>query len=670
MNKNVQQIRINCNYARNCVATSPSEYKICNVNFWLWIPFSNQCVLIFHRQKFWETGVERIVDQAVNPKINSIFVPKIEDLSYKILNIEKPKERRMRAIKVDTNQLGFLPALDLEQVSPDSSSKSPTEELNAVKVEEAICADQTVEEYESPAFELHESAKATETKEEENVSVDMDIVHSNDTDYEQKSQPAQHSEQRDSFHHELDGKSNLSSISGLTSNGSMNDVEEAIVIKVDKNEQMAEIETETISEDVTMEDVSIQPDAALVAEARKENDATATVPMAVDVDVTHESNGVYRPDANHDSALSRISNNSPLSMHTTQSEIAEDENAHNADSLGLNSSDGVRVEKSIRSISLCEIDDEAQMQKFNESSSSNNSSHAEKDSGTSDNNATDERCEVEPVKPVTNFDIKKEEIKFEGPERKAFGDFSITKFVPENDPEIKTPNEILSPAFEPSSFTVKPIEVSCADLNVDDVRTSISDCFETNSSQSNSNNLIIIENDDLNAKSMDASVSASVSPRTNESTMVTPPNDEKRSSREKSAEHKASTTSSSSRHKSDNKHSSSSRGSSSNHGKDRSTSSKEPRSSSSRDKHHKSSTSSSSRRRSRSRDKDKDKDRSKNSVSLIMSDLFSYSTPCISIHIIILKISKKQPLFRQSLRKYDWKKIYEQIRFKVNCTYI
>ncbi|KAI9580394.1 biorientation of chromosomes in cell division protein 1-like 1 isoform X1 [Glossina fuscipes] len=81
---------------------------------------------------FLDVGVERIVDQVVNPKIGSIFQPRIEEIAYKYLGIppkkyEPPPPPLMhplpplpmggQPLKVQTSDL--LPN-DLEQVSPDS----------------------------------------------------------------------------------------------------------------------------------------------------------------------------------------------------------------------------------------------------------------------------------------------------------------------------------------------------------------------------------------------------------------------------------------------------------------------------------------------------------------------------------------------------------------------
>ncbi|XP_066260812.1 biorientation of chromosomes in cell division protein 1-like 1 [Euwallacea similis] len=118
---------------------------------------------------FLEVGVERIVDQAVNPKITSVFLPKVEDVVYRFLGIQKPEAKEsVEEFKPKTEDL--LP-IDLEAVSPESvlgnSINSSIE-----KKEENIITDTHKEndnslnnselkpDDESPAFEpLHDSEK-------------------------------------------------------------------------------------------------------------------------------------------------------------------------------------------------------------------------------------------------------------------------------------------------------------------------------------------------------------------------------------------------------------------------------------------------------------------------------------------------------------------------------
>lgn len=42
---------------------------------------------------FLETGVERIVDQVVNPKVHTVFMPQVEDVVYRVQGIPKPDKK-------------------------------------------------------------------------------------------------------------------------------------------------------------------------------------------------------------------------------------------------------------------------------------------------------------------------------------------------------------------------------------------------------------------------------------------------------------------------------------------------------------------------------------------------------------------------------------------------
>lgn len=537
-----------------------------------------------------ETGVERIVDQVVNPKINTVFLPRIEDISYEYMGVDKPKDRRMKGLKLDTTQLGFLPTLDLEQVSPDSSSKSksPENEFNAAddlqrQLDES---DDKMEDFESPAFEPHCNAN-------DNASVDMDIADSDDTDYEMHNdENGKGAEERinDIFPND-DGKSNLSSISGLTSNGSMNGVEENGLVDQAIKELSKSNDDNTPDESKGHGEIEKPED---VAEIVTESIQCVNVPVEEEqtsqVNTSNESillTEQYREsvDVNQDS-LSRVSSNSRLSIITggnnTNAELVDHENAINADSASpQNSGDGKMIVENLH-------DEEAQMQKFNDSSSSNNSVG---DIRASDKNATEDNT----PKTGTNFDINKDEIIFEGPERKDYGGSPPQAMAAKESQSSAFESVTNSIKFEPSSFTVRPDEVSCAD--VENVRTTISDVFDTNSSQSRSNNLVIIENDELNPKSMEPPISVSVSPTANESAPVI----EKSSSREKSFEKKVELSSSRSKH-------SSSR--SSDKQKERGSSSASKDRGYSKDKYRKTSSSHSSFSR-------RDKDKSKSTVSKI-----------------------------------------------------
>lgn len=85
-------------------------------------------VLCF-REGFFETGIERIVDQVVDPKLNSNLAPKIQDVAYKFLGIDKPSMKSKLNSNVELDE--SLPNLDLEQVDSPESEKSPSVEAKS-----------------------------------------------------------------------------------------------------------------------------------------------------------------------------------------------------------------------------------------------------------------------------------------------------------------------------------------------------------------------------------------------------------------------------------------------------------------------------------------------------------------------------------------------------------
>ncbi|ETN58687.1 hypothetical protein AND_009694 [Anopheles darlingi] len=134
-----------------------------------------------------DTGVERIVDQVVNPKISTIFHPKVEELVYNYLGIEKPKS------SVNGNEGARAESLleDLEAVSPDSDKKSEgsltppqaAAETEHMEVdmeiddddeedvrEEEVDDSKEQDDFESPAFEPLEIRSPSKVKEEANDS--------------------------------------------------------------------------------------------------------------------------------------------------------------------------------------------------------------------------------------------------------------------------------------------------------------------------------------------------------------------------------------------------------------------------------------------------------------------------------------------------------------------
>nr|XP_021190042.2 biorientation of chromosomes in cell division protein 1-like 1 isoform X1 [Helicoverpa armigera] len=66
-----------------------------------------------------EQGVERIVDQVVNPKVASVFIPQVEDLVYNYLGISRKKSVTAETSNGKLSTDDLLPT-DLEAVSPGS----------------------------------------------------------------------------------------------------------------------------------------------------------------------------------------------------------------------------------------------------------------------------------------------------------------------------------------------------------------------------------------------------------------------------------------------------------------------------------------------------------------------------------------------------------------------
>ncbi|XP_015186094.1 PREDICTED: biorientation of chromosomes in cell division protein 1-like 1 isoform X2 [Polistes dominula] len=73
-----------------------------------------------HEAPYLDVGVERIVDQVVNPKVFSVFMPQIEDVVYKFLGLERPKMKE----KSSACGLKDLLPKDLDPVSPESDKNS------------------------------------------------------------------------------------------------------------------------------------------------------------------------------------------------------------------------------------------------------------------------------------------------------------------------------------------------------------------------------------------------------------------------------------------------------------------------------------------------------------------------------------------------------------------
>lgn len=209
--------------------------------------------------------MERIVDQVVNPKIYSLVLPKIEDITYKYLGIEKPTKSMSEHLDYSYNKLTVetdLMPTDLEAVSPDSEKsghKSGSfEKLNDMdELANSLTDDvseKNIDDDESPPFEpLEELSNNSIKNEESNSSI-------------------------------------TSAISGLTSQGSIQSVHSAVngkedllkseVTKVDVTSDIPSTSMEV--DDATTTKSVIKTDVIEQVETPKE------VPIKMEIDETSD----------------------------------------------------------------------------------------------------------------------------------------------------------------------------------------------------------------------------------------------------------------------------------------------------------------------------------------------------------------------------------------------
>lgn len=72
---------------------------------------------------FLEAGVERIVDQVVNPKVSTVFQPNIEEMVYKHLGIEQPKVEKLEPPGLSELRLENAPCL--QEDNPAAAAAAP-----------------------------------------------------------------------------------------------------------------------------------------------------------------------------------------------------------------------------------------------------------------------------------------------------------------------------------------------------------------------------------------------------------------------------------------------------------------------------------------------------------------------------------------------------------------
>ncbi|XP_047539835.1 biorientation of chromosomes in cell division protein 1-like 1 isoform X1 [Vanessa atalanta] len=110
-----------------------------------------------------EQGVERIVDQVVNPKVASVFIPKVEDLVYNYLGIARKKSV---TAETSNGKIDDLLPTDLEAVSPGSvksnDDKNDSMELDDIPNETKMDVDE-----EKPPTDIKENNIAPDSIQEE-----------------------------------------------------------------------------------------------------------------------------------------------------------------------------------------------------------------------------------------------------------------------------------------------------------------------------------------------------------------------------------------------------------------------------------------------------------------------------------------------------------------------
>lgn len=108
---------------------------------------------------FLDLGVERIVDQVVNPKIATTFQPQIENIAYVALGIDNPKPKMeeqhrnaefQNSVRLIIPNGNFMPE-ELEQISPDSDKM--TIKSDSKGSDSMDTSDDKTEDFESPEFE-------------------------------------------------------------------------------------------------------------------------------------------------------------------------------------------------------------------------------------------------------------------------------------------------------------------------------------------------------------------------------------------------------------------------------------------------------------------------------------------------------------------------------------
>ncbi|XP_067618619.1 biorientation of chromosomes in cell division protein 1-like 1 [Eurosta solidaginis] len=296
---------------------------------------------------FLDVGVERIVDQVVNPKISSVFQPRIEEITYKYLGLPPPPKHEPpppimhplpplpltgQPLQVDTSSL--LPT-GLEQISPDSDKATVKSECReddqSVQDMDIDNDDKNDDDDESPPFEL------LVKKEEANNAVQKtEILIKNEEDFDK---PTVSTPKKESLSAEKTEKREFS--------------------KMEKHENS----------------LSANTSGHLIAKSLRSS-LEADAMLSQDSQLSQVSSDSRISDVTANASHSFMDDSSPQIAPETISDPTE----------------------TAMELASANISEEAQMPKFNEN--------------TSDLGAKSNSSEL-------HFDIKKDEIKFEGTDRKS-----------------------------------------------------------------------------------------------------------------------------------------------------------------------------------------------------------------------------------------------------------
>lgn len=293
-------------------------------------------------------GVERIVDQVVNPKIGTVFQPRIEEITYKYLGLPPPPVKHEPPppimhplpplpltgppLKIETSSL--LP-IGLEQVSPDSDKATVKSDCHGddpslMDMDVDVDDKMADEDDESPPFEP--LVKCVEP----NRTIKSDVICK--------------------YNDEVDIKQELNTVK----------------VEAVSSENMINVETGN-QQDSETQDTSVSANSPDPEIAKNANISFGTEPVIA-----------------QDSQLSEVSSDSNISDVTANAShsFMDNSSTHNTPQTISDQTEAV-IE-----LASANISEEAQMPKFSENSS--------------------EMIGAKSAASELHFDIKKDEIKFEG----------------------------------------------------------------------------------------------------------------------------------------------------------------------------------------------------------------------------------------------------------------